>query len=122
MIFFFNDTATTEIYTLSLHDALPIYLAGAEGRAFDATLEASPALRARERELHHEATARLGDALYEVWTTEGGAPAVPEDVRTAASVTAAVWLAAVRTLIVQHRRLLTSPAGALPGSEIGRAH
>src|SRR5258705_13843701 len=24
-IFFFNDTATTEIYTLSLHDALPIY-------------------------------------------------------------------------------------------------
>src|SRR3712207_7008756 len=24
MIFFFNDTATTEIYTLSLHDALPI--------------------------------------------------------------------------------------------------
>src|SRR6267143_6629617 len=24
-IFFFNDTATTEIYTLSLHDALPIF-------------------------------------------------------------------------------------------------
>src|SRR5256885_7441606 len=24
--FFFNDTATTEIYTLSLHDALPIFL------------------------------------------------------------------------------------------------
>ena len=24
IIFFFNDTATTEIYTLSLHDALPI--------------------------------------------------------------------------------------------------
>src|SRR5947208_6799554 len=24
--FFFNDTATTEIYTLSLHDALPIYM------------------------------------------------------------------------------------------------
>src|SRR5689334_24662869 len=28
--FFFNDTATTEIYTLSLHDALPI-LTGGEG-------------------------------------------------------------------------------------------
>src|SRR3712207_6971186 len=26
--FFFNDTATTEIYTLSLHDALPISLDG----------------------------------------------------------------------------------------------
>src|SRR3712207_7391496 len=25
VIFFFNDTATTEIYTLSLHDALPIF-------------------------------------------------------------------------------------------------
>src|SRR2546430_6760219 len=27
--FFFNDTATTEIYTLSLHDALPILVGGA---------------------------------------------------------------------------------------------
>ena len=26
LVFFFNDTATTEIYTLSLHDALPISL------------------------------------------------------------------------------------------------
>src|SRR2546430_17704107 len=30
IFFFFNDTATTEIYTLSLHDALPIS-DGAEG-------------------------------------------------------------------------------------------
>src|SRR2546429_3150797 len=37
--FFFNDTATTEIYTLSLHDALPISRAGelpARGRLGDA--------------------------------------------------------------------------------------
>src|SRR5260370_34513247 len=27
ILFFFNDTATTEIYTLSLHDALPIFAA-----------------------------------------------------------------------------------------------
>src|SRR5712672_4552138 len=38
VFFFFNDTATTEIYTLSLHDALPIFqtrrdLARASGRA-----------------------------------------------------------------------------------------
>src|SRR5687768_17682512 len=26
MFFFFNDTATTQIYTLSLHDALPIFV------------------------------------------------------------------------------------------------
>src|SRR5205807_10518621 len=31
--FFFNDPATTEIYTLSLHDALPIYVAD---RIYDA--------------------------------------------------------------------------------------
>src|SRR5437868_11451803 len=30
LLFFFNDTATTEIYTLSLHDALPISLGGAD--------------------------------------------------------------------------------------------
>src|SRR2546422_8096437 len=30
--FFFNDTATTEIYTLSLHDALPIYREAPEPR------------------------------------------------------------------------------------------
>src|SRR3712207_9255955 len=29
-VFFFNDTATTEIYTLSLHDALPIFSATAD--------------------------------------------------------------------------------------------
>src|ERR1051325_9482063 len=29
-VFFFNDTATTEIYTLSLHDALPISLAAGD--------------------------------------------------------------------------------------------
>src|SRR5258707_14334646 len=29
--FFFNDTATTEIYTLSLHDALPIFRAEFSG-------------------------------------------------------------------------------------------
>src|SRR5688572_32052224 len=38
-IFFFNDTATTEIYTLSLHDALPISFRGSltKSYAFGAT-------------------------------------------------------------------------------------
>src|SRR3712207_8873701 len=31
--FFFNDTATTEIYTLSLHDALPIWIVADRGPA-----------------------------------------------------------------------------------------
>src|SRR5205809_7895577 len=33
LFFFFNDTATTEIYTLSLHDALPISRDAGAGRA-----------------------------------------------------------------------------------------
>src|SRR2546428_1718838 len=32
IFFFFNDTATTEIYTLSLHDALPISRSSGGGR------------------------------------------------------------------------------------------
>src|SRR3712207_9067752 len=34
--FFFNDTATTEIYTLSLHDALPIWWTTARSRSSSA--------------------------------------------------------------------------------------
>src|SRR3712207_9559281 len=41
--FFFNDTATTEIYTLSLHDALPI-----SGAARGATKDAQGCRRPRE--------------------------------------------------------------------------
>ena len=42
IFFFFNDTATTEIYTLSLHDALPICEKIAEiywGPAFGGAIE-----------------------------------------------------------------------------------
>src|SRR5215471_21078052 len=37
--FFFNDTATTEIYTLSLHDALPIFVQLLLHRRADPPLE-----------------------------------------------------------------------------------
>src|SRR3712207_8675229 len=37
-IFFFNDTATTKIYTRSLHDALPISFVGALARKLGTTL------------------------------------------------------------------------------------
>src|SRR6266508_454978 len=43
VFFFFNDTATTEIYTLSLHDALPIsHVPGAGISIPSTTLVASP--------------------------------------------------------------------------------
>src|SRR2546422_10155792 len=40
--FFFNDTATTEIYTLSLHDALPISAVVKDGAVPISLLEAGP--------------------------------------------------------------------------------
>src|SRR3712207_7605593 len=55
MLFFFNDTATTEIYTLSLHDALPI-----SGRAGDVEQEA---VRQVERDGGRVAPAPVGDSL-----------------------------------------------------------
>src|SRR5256712_9637264 len=42
VFFFFNDTATTEIYTLSLHDALPISLGGDDGRTVGGEIEVAP--------------------------------------------------------------------------------
>src|SRR3712207_7998704 len=57
LFFFFNDTATTEIYTLSLHDALPIC------RPLGRQPDEQPAdLRVRRLAGHdeHERVARLG--------------------------------------------------------------
>src|SRR3712207_7654970 len=47
--FFFNDTATTEIYTLSLHDALPISLRRVAPRLGDRPQRAERLLLARGR-------------------------------------------------------------------------
>src|ERR1022692_5345361 len=48
LFFFFNDTATTEIYTLSLHDALPILPRGHHRRRFQQGPEFHPAHRSEE--------------------------------------------------------------------------
>src|SRR5260370_23280170 len=53
--FFFNDTATTEIYTLSLHDALPIFQSRPPGTVFRALLFAGRNPR-RDRSRHPRRT------------------------------------------------------------------
>src|SRR2546423_11681526 len=63
--FFFNDTATTEIYTLSLHDALPIHRraaarVGAVGR--EAVRHALPQRQAVRRSEEH--TSELQSLAY----------------------------------------------------------
>src|SRR3712207_9578076 len=55
LLFFFNDPATTEIYTLSLHDALPIC-------SFDAsTLAIAPLIPQTVYSVVQARLARLGD-------------------------------------------------------------
>src|SRR2546425_10959702 len=78
--FFFNDTATTEIYTLSLHDALPIFPRDRGGSRDDAlptdhqharrasrrSGEVPPAPRHRRRRQHRseEHTSELQSLAY----------------------------------------------------------
>src|SRR3989454_10038913 len=50
--FFFNDTATTEIYTLSLHDALPISVVAVRARLLRARRRARRPLRPRHVRAH----------------------------------------------------------------------
>src|SRR3712207_9343023 len=56
-VFFFNDTATTEIYTLSLHDALPISRGDDIRQRAGAAAPAAGGLRRRA----HRARLRLVD-------------------------------------------------------------
>src|SRR5256885_10617997 len=60
--FFFNDTATTEIYTLSLHDALPI------SRGTGSTAEWLNALTRESATMKSESKReRCGDFMTEEW-------------------------------------------------------
>src|SRR3712207_9382921 len=60
--FFFNDTATTEIYTLSLHDALPIYSDYANFAVSTANSDSSSA----KLDLHTKLTGRSEEHTSEL--------------------------------------------------------
>src|SRR2546430_12697559 len=59
--FFFNDTATTEIYTLSLHDALPISSASSAARRRAARTRPRPARGSGTRRTGRTRRPRPGD-------------------------------------------------------------
>src|SRR2546422_3618715 len=63
IFFFFNDTATTEIYTLSLHDALPILRGAGRDAPFRVRGGGSHA-RARQRRTGTPAPGRLRRAHH----------------------------------------------------------
>ena len=107
-----------------LVDTVHVYVRAAlEGphREMVALMEASPALAAYERELHHEAVCRLTAALEEAWTDEQPGPVSGEfacAIHLGAATTAEVWLAAVRALLMQQRAVLSDPERA---AQIGAA-
>src|SRR5256885_12197726 len=68
--FFFNDTATTEIYTLSLHDALPI--SGRQPQAEGVRGEDDRVRRERDR--NRDAGARACEVRSEEHTSELQSP------------------------------------------------
>ena len=81
-----------------------------EGRCAVAALDRSPALRAAERELHHQAELLLAAALEEALTQDPltGAGTQP---RLTARLVAATWLSVTRSLVVTVRDPLPAPAG-----------
>src|SRR6266496_1362812 len=67
--FFFNDTATTEIYTLSLHDALPISVAvrpPREGRCAVDVLRADAVAGRRPARRSDRKSTRLNSSHVEI--------------------------------------------------------
>src|SRR6266540_264722 len=85
-IFFFNDTATTEIYTLSLHDALPIYVNDLTVRGVLDGLRASRTIVSSEPPAYGGAQAfleadRNRDGSYESMVGDTVKPRTPLRVR-----------------------------------------
>src|SRR6266542_6147730 len=82
LFFFFNDTATTEIYTLSLHDALPISSSsGTNGTAW----VASTSVRAPTARLA-ASTSAIGAARPDcIWTRLNATSVVLGETWTASS-------------------------------------
>src|SRR2546423_3956290 len=93
-IFFFNDTATTEIYTLSLHDALPIARAAWSTPLFESLL-GSPGAPGGEYPSAREVTRRACNAAARislVHLEKDFSPLRDDSRTTGPSVTSRGWL------------------------------
>ena len=77
-------------------------------RRYIATIEASDALRAYERELVHQSELQLRQALLDAWAADE--TVAPVDPPSAAPVIAAIWVAASRSLVMTQRPRLSNGA------------
>ena len=83
-----------------------------EFRAGVATLEASQALCAHERELHHESVIRLSEALAATSDSDSDSDSGTVVSRIAATLIAATWMGAMRALLIEQRAVLLEGAGS----------
>src|SRR6266511_6324767 len=77
--FFFNDTATTEIYTLSLHDALPIsppVPGKTGGRPASAAVSSITRCAVSTDSTRHRAPLKMSDAPGRIGRSTGSEPSV----------------------------------------------
>src|SRR3712207_8517027 len=74
-IFFFNDTATTEIYTLSLHDALPIYVVDL---AVNGTLVGAVGINAKSPSSDYVYVANPSGTEQTIYTNPDGFRSLPD--------------------------------------------
>src|SRR5215217_9602957 len=65
--FFFNDTATTEIYTLSLHDALPSWRSGPPGVGAGGRRPGARQVRVESRSEEHTSESSHANISYAVF-------------------------------------------------------
>src|SRR6201989_3704064 len=81
--FFFNDTATTEIYTLSLHDALPIFLVLVGHHVLDELRRVVLGRRGRQDRKSTRLNSSHVEISYAVFCLtkkkKGGVPRIAED-------------------------------------------
>ena len=82
-----------------------------ERQRYISVLESSEALVVKERRLVREAESHMAAALAEAWRDQGE----PADVATAAQLTAAVWTATIRVIVIDRR--VADPVGSDPQSQ-----
>jgi AcrR family transcriptional regulator len=79
-----------------------------EGRSYVRAIDASPALALHEQRVIHEAEQQLSAALAEAWETDPEPwMALEDELDTGllAPLTAATWMAAIRVVVVEQRRI-----------------
>src|SRR3712207_8028246 len=121
--FFFNDTATTEIYTLSLHDALPIYTVVNERGKFILNLLPSGILRSDVVNVIGNGVVvdirHLAEEINKL--RQGGIEITPSNLKISDRAII-VMPYHVQMDCLEEERLLDAKYGSTKRGKIGRAH